>query len=134
MTVLDASAAVDMLLGNEPRAQWVVERMRHHARPLHAPSVLDVEVAAAFRRLCRREVLSARRGEEALLDLVDLPVSRHHHLALLPRMWQLRATVTAGDAAYLALAETLETPLVTTDDRLARSQGHRVQIEGFESA
>ncbi len=134
MTVLDASAAVDLLLGNEPRAQWVVDRMRHHGRPLDAPSVLDVEVAAALRRLSRRDLLTARRGEEALLDLVDLPVTRHHHLALLPRMWQLRATVTAGDAAYLALAEALETPLVTTDDWLARSHGHRVRIDGLKSA
>lgn len=131
MTVLDASAAVDLLLGNEPRAGWVADQLRHHARHLHAPSLLDVEVTSALRSLCSQQLLKTRRAEEALLDLVDLPVTRHHHLALVPGMWRLRETIATGDSAYVALAELLETPLVTTDRRLARSHGHGATIDGF---
>lgn len=132
MTVLDASAAVDLLLGNEPRAGWVTDRLRHHARHLHAPSLLDVEVASALRRLCQQELVGPRRAKEALQDLIDLPVTRHHHLALLPGMWRLREAVSTGDSAYVVLAELLDTPLVTTDGRLARSPGHRAVIDGFD--
>jgi predicted nucleic acid-binding protein len=58
-----------------------------------------------------------------------LPLHRYTHVPLLPRMWELRTNLTGYDAAYVALAEVLEAPLVTADAKLASSPGHRVQIQ-----
>jgi len=73
--------------------------------------------------------LPARRGREAIADLEDFPLERFPHTVLLPRIWQLRNNLTAYDAAYVALAEALEAPLVTCDTKLANSTGHRATIE-----
>jgi len=42
---------------------------------------------------------------------------------LMGRMWELRDTITPYGAAYVALAERLDGPLITGDDGLARSSG-----------
>jgi predicted nucleic acid-binding protein len=47
----------------------------------------------------------------------------------LPRVWELRANLTAYDAAYVALAEALGAPLLTRDRRLARAAGHGARVE-----
>jgi predicted nucleic acid-binding protein len=63
------------------------------------------------------------------LALADLPLRRYPHDFLLPRIWDLRNNLTAYDAAYVALAEALDAPLLTRDRRLAAAAGHRAQIE-----
>ncbi len=60
------------------------------------------------------------RGADALRTLQALPLTRHAHAALLPRIWALRGHVTAYDAAYVALAEALGATLLTRDHRLSR--------------
>lgn len=70
-----------------------------------------------------------RRAELALLDLAELPMKRAAHRPLLARCWELRASVTAYDAAYVALAEALEVVLVTADRRVARAPGIRCPVE-----
>ncbi len=128
MIVLDASAVVELLLGL-PKAAFVAERIADPDVSLHAPHLLGVETTQVVRRYVRSNAVSARRGAEALTDLVDLDVVRHEHEPLLPRVWELRDSVTAYDAAYLALAEVLDAPLLTLDARLARSSGHRAVVE-----
>ncbi len=66
-----------------------------------------------------------------MTDLRDLRLTRHAHDALLARIWQLRANATAYDAAYLALAEALDVPLVTRDAALSTVPGVRVSVEVF---
>ena len=61
-------------------------------------------------------------------DLADLPIDRHAHTILLPRIWQIRGNLTAYDAVYIALAEALDAPLVTCDDRLAAAPGHSARV------
>ena len=61
--------------------------------------------------------------------MANLQLNRYPHVELVPRVWELRDTLTAYDAAYVALAEALEATLVTRDARLARSSGHRARIE-----
>jgi predicted nucleic acid-binding protein len=65
----------------------------------------------------------------ALIDLTDLPLRRYPHDLLLPRIWDLRNNLTAYDAAYVALAEALNAPLLTRDRRLATAAGHFAQVE-----
>lgn len=127
MIVLDASAAIEMLLGTAAGG-LVAERLADPTESLHAPHLLDVEVAQVLRRTEATGVLTARRGRAALQDLADLDLHRYGHDLLLPRIWELRRNVTAYDAAYLALAEALDAPLLTCDTRLARAPGHRAQV------
>ena len=89
---------------------------------------MDVEVIQIVRRYQRLGELSAERGQRAIDDLIDLPVERYPHRPLLTRMWELRANLTAYDAAYVALAEALDAPLVTRDARLAHAP-HRARVE-----
>ena len=95
---------------------------------LHAPHLIDLEIAQVLRRYVRSAVISAERGAEALTDLVDFPLTRYPHFVLLTRIWQMRHGLTAYDAAYLALAEALDAPLITRDRALARA-GSQVRVE-----
>jgi predicted nucleic acid-binding protein len=95
---------------------------------LHAPHLIDLEVAQVLRRYVRSGVISAERAVEALTDLADFPLTRYPHFVLLTRVWQMRHALTAYDAAYLALAEALDSPLVTRDRALTRAGG-QVRVE-----
>lgn len=130
MIVLDASAAVEILLQLNA-ADPLIDRLFAPGESLHAPHLLDVEVAQVIRRYARAGDISAARGAEAVRDLADLPVTRHDHAPLLDRIWQLRHNVTAYDAAYIACAEALDAVLVTRDAALARVPGVRLPVEVF---
>lgn len=127
MIVVDASAVLEVLL-QTPAAARVTRRIFAPGETLHAPHLIDVEIAQVVRRYARAGAISPDRGAEALADLADLPLSRYPHFVLLPRIWQLRHNLTAYDAAYLALAEALDAPLLTRDRALA-SAGGRVRVE-----
>ncbi len=127
MIVLDASALADWLLRTPVLGTAVANRMRH-ARFLHTLDLAFVEVLAAVRGKFLRGELSTRRGNEAVSDLLATPIRRHETALLAPRVWALRETHSPYGAAYVALAEVLRLPLVTTDRRLARSHGHAAEI------
>ena len=128
MIVVDASALIEVLLGTSV-ASRLTERFFADGETLHAPHLLDVEVAQVLRRYALGGLFGAERGVEALDDLADFPLVRYPHQPLLPRIWELRHNVTAYDAAYLALAEALGAPLVTRDAKLASAAGHEARIE-----
>lgn len=130
MIVLDASAAIELLLGT-PAGALVAERLFDPGESLHAPELLDLEVAQVLRRYERARILDAARAAAALHDLADLPLERYSHRLLLPRAWELRANLTIYDAAYVALAELLDATLLTGDATLARAKHHaRVEVVG----
>lgn len=127
MIVIDASVVLD-LLARTPDIEAVEERL--FADPSwNAPHLVYLEVAQVFRRWVLGKRLGADRATKALDLLDDLPLHRWPHRALLARIWALRENLTAYDAAYVALAEALECPLVTRDARLARVAGHRARVE-----
>jgi len=126
--VIDASAAIELLLGTS-RGKAFRARLTRRPEQLCAPHLLDVETAHVLRRYERSGDLSAPRAEQALADLEALPVTRYPHTLLLRRMWQLRANLTGYDAAYVALAESLDFTLVTCDNKLASTPGHRARID-----
>ena len=130
MIVLDASAAVDWLL-QTPAGQRIERRIYSRNETLHAPHLLDLEVTQVLRRLALQGVVSARRADEAMSDLLDLRIARYPHLLLLPRIWQLRHNCSAHDASYIVLSERLGVALITRDARLASASGHTAPIELF---
>lgn len=128
MIVADASVVLDLLV-NGPPAERIVRRLRRPDEALHAPHLLDAEVAQVLRRWELAGEVSGARAAEAVNDFLALPLTRHAHVPLLPRVWELRHSVSAYDGLYVALAEALDAPLVTRDARLARAHGHRARIE-----
>lgn len=128
MIVLDASAALEIALRTGPGAR-IRRRIADRAETLHAPHLIDLEVAQVLRRYERLEDLSPASAEAALQDFSDLPLERYPHDPLLPRIWELRRNATAYDAAYVALAEALKATLLTADTKMASLPGLRARIE-----
>lgn len=98
------------------------------ARSVHVIDMAYAEVLSALRQKALRAELTVERADLALGSLAQLRLRRHSVRPLLSRIWELRSTQSAYDAAYVALAEALDAPLVTTDGRLARSTGHRAEV------
>jgi predicted nucleic acid-binding protein len=104
-------------------------RARLAGEQIAVPALVDLEVTSVLRRAVLSGGMDDRRAAQALADLVALPLRRAWHTPLLPRVWELRANLTPYDAAYVALAEALKSPLITADARLARAAGPRCEIE-----
>lgn len=128
MIVVDASAILELLLGTD-RAEGVAARALAPSERLQAPHLLDVEIAQALRRLVQLKAITAVRAGQALDDFAGLVIERHAHRDLLPRIWELRQSLTAYGGSYVALAEALDAPVLTCDGKLGRSHGHRARIE-----
>jgi predicted nucleic acid-binding protein len=126
--VVDASAFLALLL-RHPAHETIEDRMFVEGQTVHAPHLVDLEIAQVIRRYVARREIDLARGELAMADFEDMPLSRYPHTALLPRIWSLRDNLTAYDAAYVALAEALDAPLLTRDRRLGAASGHRAKVE-----
>jgi predicted nucleic acid-binding protein len=125
--VVDASVLVVALADDGRDGVRTRERLR--GERLAAPELIDLDVGSVLRRQHLAGQIGSRRAELALHDLAAIPLQRARHVDLLSRCWQLRQNLTFYDAAYLALAEALESTLLTGDRRLARSSGHSCSIE-----
>lgn len=126
MIVVDAAAVVDaltMVHGSDALRADLAQG------DLHAPCLLDFEVASAVRGLTLGGHLSLARAEDTLTDFDALPMTRWPSApALRQRTFSLRDNLSAYDAAYVALAEALQCPLLTRDARLAGASGHSVEV------
>jgi predicted nucleic acid-binding protein len=127
LIVIDASAILEILLLTS-RADRLMDRALGSSDRLHAPELLDIEVAHVLRRLLRHKEITSKRADEALGDFAQLAIERHAHGPLLSRIWELRDVLTAYDGAYIALAEGLDAPLLTCDGKLSRATGHRARV------
>jgi predicted nucleic acid-binding protein len=125
--VVDASVIAPVVADAGP--DGVRFRQRLHGEQVAAPGLLRVEVLSMIRRQLQVGTLDVTQAEQAVTDLVDLPITVYPAAPLLPRCWQLRDNLTAYDACYIALAETLGCTLLTADARLSRAPGTRCTIE-----
>ena len=131
MIVIDASAAIEWVLQTPKGAQIEVRIFRKAGESprLHAPHLLDVEVAQVLRRHVAKGLVSEARGQTALEDFLQIPLLRYPHDVLLPRVWELRKNLTAYDAVYVALAEVFEMSFLTCDANIAGAPGHRARVD-----
>lgn len=122
MIVVDASAAVSALLNAGPARQALAEEQ------LHAPHLIDPEVTDALRRGVAASSIEPGDAWTALDRWRRLGMERHGALPLLERVWELRESLSAYDASYVALAESLDCALLTADARLGRAAGLRCLV------
>lgn len=127
MIVVDASVLI-VALGDDG-SDGARARAALSGETLAAPALVDVEVLSGWRRQVAAGSMEPARATAALSDLIAVPLRRMPHRLLLQRSWELRHTVTAYDAAYVALAEALDIPLLTADARLSRAAGLRCRVK-----
>lgn len=127
MIVVDASVLAPALA--DDGADGDRARLRLRGEQLVAPELIDLEVLSTLRRAVRAGRLDERRSGQALDDLAALPLRRVPHLPLLARAWELRDNLTAYDAAYVALAESLRALLLTADGGIEKASGVRCDVE-----
>jgi predicted nucleic acid-binding protein len=120
--VVDACVWVEVLTNDGKLGEWAREQVEAADRCL-ASEHTRLEVANSIRALFLRGELPERRGRDALdlLGLFEMDIIPFQHV--ISRVWELRSTVTAYDAAYVAIAEQNQCPLVTTDLKLAGAPG-----------
>jgi predicted nucleic acid-binding protein len=128
--VIDTSAILEALVALNP-SPGLVERLADDG-DLHAPHLIDIEILHALRRLNALGELSDERATDARSDFRDLAVVRYPHHELSDRVWELRHNLSAYDAAFVALAEALDAPLITCDGRLGSAPGHLARVEVFD--
>ena len=128
MIVLDASVLVELLLETSV-GHAVAARIADPSLGLHVPHVIDLEVTQALRRYAREGDINPSDAATALANLRELDLQRHPHDQLLDRVWALRENLSAYDAIYIALAEVLDTKVLTCDGRMARAPGALRRIE-----
>lgn len=127
MIVVDASVLAPALA--DDGADGDRARLRLRGEQLVAPELVDLEVLSTLCRAVRAGRLDERRSGQALDDLAALPLRRVPHLPLLARAWELRDNLTAYDAAYVALAESLRALLLTADGGIEKASGVRCDVE-----
>jgi predicted nucleic acid-binding protein len=130
MIVADASALFQ-LLDRGGAAARIEDRLFARAEPICVPHLADAEIASVLRKHTLLKRIGVVRAREALQDYLDLPLTRFPHAPLMARAFALRHTMTAYDAFYVALAESLSATLVTCDRRLAKAAQATVAVEAF---
>ena len=128
MIVPDASVVLEVLLRTK-RGLKIEARLLSSRETLHAPHLIDLEVCQVLRRYLLHKDLTADRAADAIEDFQSIRIFRYPHRIFLNRIWQLRSNMTVYDAAYVAVAETIGAPLLTTDKRLASTSQHSARIE-----
>ncbi len=129
MIVLDTSAGLHSLLAERPDPS-LIARVRG-AGSIHVPHLIDVEVLSALRGLVRGKKLTEDRARDAWTDFAALRMLRYPMSGLAAHVWTLRHRMTAYDATFVALAQALGCPLVTSDHKLARTAGRHAEVEVF---
>jgi predicted nucleic acid-binding protein len=114
--VVDAGVVIAVLAGTADPEGLVDDEIA-------VPHLVDSEVPNALRRAVVRGALTDVEAGVAMDGFIRLSLTRYPADWLRPRMWALRHDLSAYDATYVALAELMTAPLLTTDRRLARAPG-----------
>lgn len=132
MIVVDSSAVLGALAGRPLDASLQARLIADG--DLHAPHLIDLQIVHGLRRLLSRGQVSEDTASDVRSDLSDLRITRYPHHPFVEGIWELRHHVSPYDAVFIALAETLDAPLVTCDGHLARAGQHKAKIELFGEA
>ena len=130
IAVLDASVVVELVL-RTPAGSQIRRRVADPAISPHSPELVDLEVLNVIRRYVQVNRMAPDQATAAVRGLSELDLQRHRHGPMLRRVWDRRSNLTAYDAPYVALAEILDGPLLTTDRRLARAPNLRIPVEVY---
>ncbi|MGH3656233.1 MAG: type II toxin-antitoxin system VapC family toxin [Micromonosporaceae bacterium] len=125
--VVDASIVITLLANSTP--DELLRRRFSGMRMVHAPHLIDAEVASGLRGLLLGRKITIDRVAQILEIYRKLPLVRHPMTPSLPRVMQLRDNFTAYDACYVAVAEATRLPLLTRDAKFERAVGHRAHIQ-----
>lgn len=128
LAVIDASVLTAFYAADDPRRAAVAARLAN-GDALFAPAHVDAEVVSALRGMARRSTVLHAAVPDALRHLADFPIRRMPLAPLLLRIWELQDNITPYDAAYVALAERLDGPLITGDGKLAAASGARCTFD-----
>ena len=124
--VVDSSVLVAALVESQTDGPWA--RASITRASLAAPELALVEATNLLRRLELSGWATRLEATAACRDLLRLNIERYPFAPFAERVWELRANLTAYDAWYVALAETLGWPLITLDRRIARANGPRCEV------
>lgn len=127
--VIDSSAVVALLLDAGSGGRWVVDQLT--GATLAAPQLLAFEASNVIRRHELAHLISADQAAQAHGDLLDLAIELWPYEVLAERVWSLRRNLSSYDASYVALAELIQAPLITLDERISRAPGRRCQVPTF---
>lgn len=121
MIVVDTSALIAVITAQQPRGDWVREQLQDQY--IYSPHVMPAEVHSVLRRMELRGELLPADADRAREEFSELDLDLHPFAPYADRVWALRRNLSSYDAWYVALAETLDCPLVTIDHRLSRAAG-----------
>ena len=124
--VVDASVIVAALVDSGPHGRWAEQVLVSDA--MAAPHLIPFEVANVLRRAVHAGEISDDVASLAHADLVDLRIELFDYEIVAARAWELRSNLTVYDGAYVALAELLDAPLATLDQRLVNASGPRCEF------
>ena len=127
MLVVDASVLAPVVA--DAGSDGLRFRGRLRGEVAVGPDLLRVEVTSVVRRHANTGQLTPEQADAAIGDLLDFPITVFPTAPLLRRVWELRQNLTAYDGCYVALAEAVDSPLVTADRRLANAPGLRCAVE-----
>ncbi len=128
MIVIDASVLANVVGDDGQHGQRARQELAD-GQAVSAPDLVDVETVSVLRKRWITGTLTERRFATAVDDLTYLNITRYATLPMMRRAYELRANVTAYDAAYIVLAEALNGTLLTADARLAAAPRIRCQIK-----